>query len=188
MGSRVTSFIAANEKEVLDRIALQRGISRSALMKKIIQNYLNSPTPSSDFIVSDDREDAVSKVKIQLSLKPSELEALKVVAKKKGKTRQKFIIELLRAYLANEAQFSQKEVDALIDSNHELRKIGINLNQIARSINSDKKANQFTGKQYAEVLTLKNDLTLSIKNNLENVTRLLDGSRARNKLVKSIVD
>ena len=52
------------------------------------------------------------------------------------KNRNQTLIAIIRSFVANEPQYTQEEIVVLRESNSELRKIGVNLNQIAHRTNS----------------------------------------------------
>ena len=181
-GTRITTWVSLYQRQQLEDFAKQRGLSVSALVKSILENYCLVPEVQGTFSVSNEREEKEKKVAVKVMLKPSEFEAINQCCQKMGKTRQEFLISILRLYLANELLFDKKELDALIESNHELRKIGVNLNQITRSINSDRKSGKIPSQHYEEVLAMKDSLTKEIDTNVRNVRQLLEGSSVRCQL------
>lgn len=181
-GSRVSAWLPEYQKTKLQNLAQERSLTVSALVREVLENYLSVPNLKGSFLVEDYREEFEKKTGIKLMLKPSELAAVDQSCQRIGKTRQSFMISALRFYLANEVQFSPKELDTLVESTHELRKIGVNLNQIAHSINADRKGGKFTGRQYNEILELKKDLVPQITTNIKNVRNVLETSKDRRRL------
>lgn len=76
------------------------------------------------------------KKRIQISLKESEYELLEDKAKIVDTSIQYYIIRLILKDLYNENRLLGNEIEQLRKSNYELHKIGVNINQIAKSINS----------------------------------------------------
>lgn len=181
-GTRVSAWLPEYQKTKLEKLAQERSLTVSALVREVLENYLSIPNLNGSFSVEDYREEFEKKTGIKLMLKPSELAAVDQSCQRIGKTRQSFMISALRFYLANEVQFSPKELDTLVESTHELRKIGVNLNQIAHSINADRKSGKFTGRQYNEILELKKDLVPQITTNIKNVRNVLETSKDRRRL------
>lgn len=73
---------------------------------------------------------------LYIRLNADELAFLDEYAAKMKRTRQKAIIAVIRNAIASEPQFSLDEEITLKNSNRELSRIGVNLNQITRKLNS----------------------------------------------------
>lgn len=99
-----------------------------------------------------------------------------------GQTRNSYIISVLRNNLLSSTLLTKQELEALINSTHELNKIGVNLNQIARSINSARKSGTFTGKQFTEVLCMRNELTVKVNKCVFGAEQLLKAQHCRAKI------
>ncbi|MCL1597521.1 MobC family plasmid mobilization relaxosome protein, partial [Parasutterella secunda] len=99
-----------------------------------------------------------------------------------GQTRNSYIISVLRNNLLSSTLLTEQELEALINSTHELNKIGVNLNQIARSINSARKSGTFTGKQFTEVLCMRNELTVKVNKCVFGAEQLLKAQHCRAKI------
>lgn len=77
-----------------------------------------------------------AKKDVSLYLNDDELAAVDRMADQLYKNRNQTLIAIIRSFVANEPQYTQEEIVVLRDSNSELRKIGVNLNQIAHRTNS----------------------------------------------------
>ncbi len=77
-----------------------------------------------------------AKKDVRLYLNDDELAAVDRMAEQLYKNRNQTLIAIIRSFVANEPQYTQEEIVVLRDSNSELRKIGVNLNQIAHRTNS----------------------------------------------------
>ena len=77
-----------------------------------------------------------AKKDVRLFLNPDELAAVDRMAEQLGKNRNQTLIAIIRSYVANEPQYTQDEIIELRNANNELRKIGVNLNQIAHHTNT----------------------------------------------------
>ena len=77
-----------------------------------------------------------SKTDVRLFLNLDELAAVDRMAEQLGKNRNQTLIAIIRSYVANEPQYTQDEIIELRNANNELRKIGVNLNQIAHHTNT----------------------------------------------------
>src|SRR5690606_36871205 len=69
---------------------------------------------------------------------PTEYQAVTVRAAAEGCSRQRWIINCVRASLTHEPQFTMETTKALWESSYQLRAIGRNLNQIAKRLNEGK--------------------------------------------------
>lgn len=67
----------------------------------------------------------------------SEKKAAIKAAKKSGTTLRGWIVDVVRAALTVDPQFSMEQIVVLGQSNYQLKMIGINLNQIAKRLNED---------------------------------------------------
>ncbi|MDE2075441.1 MAG: plasmid mobilization relaxosome protein MobC [Burkholderiales bacterium] len=72
----------------------------------------------------------------KVGLTRSEADRIEEIAAAEGFSSAKWIVALIRARLTKTAQFGQSELEALTESNLRLHRIGRNLNQIARALNT----------------------------------------------------
>ena len=159
------------------------GITPGALIRKTMLEELG--TESVPLFKQTEEQEEVGKTQITITLKPSELNAIESRARFYEKSRNSYIISVLRHDAFSRPLLTKRELDALIESTHELNKIGVNLNQIARSINSDRKSGTFTGKQFSEVLHMRDELKTKVNNCIANADRLLNAQHLRTKIVES---
>lgn len=103
--------------------------------------------------------------------------ALEELAEHEGVKKQRFVIGLLRASMANEPQHSTDELMALRESNTQLRKIGVSLNAIAKQLNQGMTVNGSFDKVADKAMG-------EIKNHTEHVSALLNSSEQRWRLMK----
>lgn len=75
-------------------------------------------------------------VKLTLRLKPEDMTALDAAAHKEGMLRTDWLLALMRRRLFGRPKFGRKEELAFYAVQEELRRIGVNLNQIARAMNT----------------------------------------------------
>ncbi|ALL15458.1 MobC family plasmid mobilization relaxosome protein [Caulobacter henricii] len=74
--------------------------------------------------------------KLTLRLKPDDLVALNDVSGSDGLRRTEWVLALLRRRLFGRPHFSRREELAFYAVQEELRRIGVNVNQIARAMNT----------------------------------------------------
>lgn len=120
---------------------------------------------------------------IYIRLHEDELECLDVMAAELGKTRQKTIIAIIRDAIAAEPQFSTAEEAALKESNYQLARIGVNLNQIAHRVNGMGNVDLTKNAQGRELLKRLNErtdaLTTAINKHVDMVWKLINAGRYR---------
>ena len=131
-----------------------------------------------------DAEELTKPYALKLLLKESENAALTRISTAQGMSRQQLVIGLIRMVAASEAQFTKDETQALYAATWELRKIGVNINQIARRLNEEAKAGRLHGTEAAQFLKLSTALTNRMEHVVGKVGDLIKASRARCKLVE----
>lgn len=119
---------------------------------------------------------------IYIRLHKDELECLDVMAAELGKTRQRTVIAIIRDAIAAEPQFSTAEEAALKESNYQLSKIGVNLNQIAHRVNGMGNVNlkNAQGRELLKRLNERTDaLSAAINRHVDMVWKLINAGRYR---------
>ena len=120
-----------------------------------------------------DKEISLLTVMGKLTIKGENLhiEKLNVEAAEQSMSLNQYIRLLLITHLAKEPVPTTKEVQALRDSNYQLHKLGVNINQVAKAINSGS----------ATSLTLKElqNISDTIDNHFGKVGTLLQAARRR---------
>lgn len=109
--------------------------------------------------------------RLEIRLPDDAIEKLNVEAAEQAMTLNQYIRLLLITHLAKEPVPTTKEVQALRDSNYQLHKLGVNINQVAKAINSGT----------ATSLTLKElqNISDTIDNHFGKVGTLLQATRRR---------
>ena len=108
---------AAVLKKTIDDIKNEGDIP-SFKLKKITDDYLQKRT-----------------IELKLRLNPEEDAALGQFAAHIARSKSQALISILRAFVANQPEYTLDETEALIKSNGDLRKLGVNINQIAHRVN-----------------------------------------------------
>ena len=70
-GTRITTWVPLYQRQQLEDFAKQRGLSVSALVKSILENFCFVPEVQGTFSVSRDREEKEKKIAVKVMLKPS---------------------------------------------------------------------------------------------------------------------
>ena len=129
-----------------------------------------------------------AKKDVRLYLNDDELAAVDRMAEQLGKNRNQTLIAIIRSYVANEPQYTQDEIIELRNANNELRKIGVNLNQIAHHTNTIDFDRITDGKSVKELL--KNftkraeSISTTIDNHVSKVWELINAGRYRKDLIQ----
>ena len=110
-----------------------------------------------------------AKKDVRLYLNDDELAAVDRMAEQLGKNRNQTLIAIIRSYVANEPQYTQDEIIELRNANNELRKIGVNLNQIAHHTNTIDFDRITDGKSVKELLKNFTKRAETISTTIDNV-------------------
>lgn len=128
--NRITVRLPPDLIPRFDRAAAQAG-GRSRLLRRLIEGAAQAPVP-----------DAAPAPRVPLSgkltlrLAPEELQLLEARAAQADLSRTQWAVALLRRRLHGRPQLTPAETLALIEIRRELRRIGVNINQIARAMNT----------------------------------------------------
>jgi antitoxin component of RelBE/YafQ-DinJ toxin-antitoxin module len=106
-----------------------------------------------------------SRSRLELRLSKSEFASIERIAEQAGTSANKWIADLARSYITHEPQFGMHELQAVGESNNQLRAIGRNLNQIALALNR--------GGQGGDALGLIVKLTSDINEHTEKVNSVI---------------
>ena len=160
-----------------DEYAKNLGLTSSALAAQVIKNTMDVRGQTAPVFVVEQQKEWGQKKTLNLKLSASEMQALEELAVHEGVKKQRFVIGLLRASMANEPQHSTDELMALRESNTQLRKIGVSLNAIAKQLNQGMTVNGSFDKVADKAMG-------EIKNHTEHVSALLNSSEQRWRLMK----
>lgn len=113
-----------------DAAAARRG-GRSRLLRSLIEGAADAALPQAGGGASAPRS-----AKLTLRLTGEDLAALERAAADSGLSRTQWCASLIRRAVHDRPQWRPAEAWALIDLQRELRRIGVNINQIARALNT----------------------------------------------------
>ena len=127
---RLTLRVPPDLVRRFDAAAAPQG-GRSRLLRRLMEGAAQAPLP-------ERLEAAPERLsgKLGLRLAPADLVALEREAASRGQSRTQWAVALIRARLLDRPQFSRSEALTLIEIQRELRRIGVNVNQIARALNT----------------------------------------------------
>lgn len=111
-----------------------QGQSPSEAVRRVIRHLLKNSGDGHEFDVVRQMADE-TRVRIELRMTESEREAVERIAERAGASANKWITDLIRSYVTHDPQFGMHELQAVGESNNQLRAIGRNLNQIALALN-----------------------------------------------------
>ena len=127
-----------DDKKALHKIANERfgKPSLSSLAKHLLINELERNKDTSHLKSAEQRNQRhVIRVSKSISMQLAEL------AKANGMTLNRYLVMLIHEHLNKEPTLTANEVAAVQHSNYQLYKLGVNLNQIAKALNSQQRTN-----------------------------------------------
>jgi hypothetical protein len=127
---RITLRLPPDLIRRFDAAAAGRG-GRSRLLRRLMEAAAQAPLPAP---VEGPSGPFAGKLTVRLG--EADLAALEAEAEVTGLSRTQWTVALIRRRLHGRPQFSRLESFALIDVQRELRRIGSNVNQIARALNT----------------------------------------------------
>ncbi|KAK0361600.1 hypothetical protein LTR94_022686 [Friedmanniomyces endolithicus] len=127
---RLTLRVPSHLIRRFDAAAASRG-GRSRLLRRLMEEAALAALPE-----AVETSSARLSGKLGLRLTPADLTVLEAEAARAGMTRTQWTVALIRARLHHRPQLSRRDAVALIEVQRELRRIGVNVNQIARALNT----------------------------------------------------
>lgn len=129
---RITLRLSPDLTRRFDAAAAGQG-GRSRLLRRLMEGAAQAPLPVP---VPEEGPPMARSGKLTLRLGEADLRLLEVEAAAMGLSRTQWSAALIRHRLHDRPQFSRPEALALIEVRRELRRIGVNVNQIARALNT----------------------------------------------------
>lgn len=127
---RITLRVSPDLTRRFDAAAAEQG-GRSRLLRRLIEGAAQASLPAPVEAPSASRSG-----KLTLRLGEADLGLLEAEAAAMGLSRTQWSVALIRRRLHERPQFSRPETLTLIEVRRELRRIGVNVNQIARALNT----------------------------------------------------
>lgn len=138
----ISTWLSSDEHAAWSKQAAEAHISVSSFTRLVIRTFLTNQHPKST--ASDTppivHEPKTSELKVRLTR--TELSALNELAKNMGVRRSTLLRTILLAGLSELPLTFPTELDSLAAATWELRKVGVNLNQIAHHLNERAKSRQ----------------------------------------------
>ncbi|UQV18958.1 MobC family plasmid mobilization relaxosome protein [Brevundimonas albigilva] len=127
---RLTLRVSPDLIRRFDAAAAGQG-GRSRLLRRLMDGAAQASLPTAPEAVSTPRSG-----KLTLRLDEGDMRLLEAEAAAVGLSRTQWSVALIRRRLRDRPQLSGPESLALIEVRRELRRIGVNVNQIARALNT----------------------------------------------------
>ncbi|MGK2255250.1 MAG: hypothetical protein ACI8Y6_000541 [Brevundimonas sp.] len=127
---RITVRLPPDLTRRFDAAAVSRG-GRSRLLRSLIERAAQAALPEP--ITPPSRGVGL---KLTLRLRAEDMARLETEAGRSGLSRTQWSVSLIRRRLHNRPQMTPAERVDLLEVRRELRRIGININQIARALNT----------------------------------------------------
>lgn len=113
-----------------DAAAASKG-GRARLLRRLMEEAAQAPLPE---VLEPPPGRFTGKLGLRLA--PVDLVVLEREAASRGQSRTQWTVALIRARLHGRPQLSRSEAIAFVEVQRELRRIGVNINQIARALNT----------------------------------------------------
>ena len=160
--------LTIEEKKALQQLATEKFgkpsiscLAKHLLINELAKNKTITPLKSSE----QEKTRHVIRVADSISKKLAEL------ARAEGMTLNRYLVMLIHEHLRKEPTLTLNEVTAVQHSNYQLYKLGVNLNQIAKALNSQQSTN-LSSKQL-------DDLQVTIDKHFTTVGKLIQKSKER---------
>lgn len=127
---RLTLRVSPDLIRRFDAAAVDQG-GRSRLLRRLMEGAARAPFPERQAAPPGPKSR-----KLTLRLTEREMALLEAEAASVGLSRTQWSASLVRRRLEGRPQFTPPEAMALIECRRELRRIGVNVNQIARALNT----------------------------------------------------
>lgn len=127
---RLTLRVSPDLVRRFDAAAATRG-GRSRLLRRLMEEAAQAGLPELADVAT-----RPAGTKLTLRVAPFDMAVLEAEAARAGLSRTQWTVALIRARLHHRPQFKRSEAIAFIDVQRELRRIGVNVNQIARALNT----------------------------------------------------
>ena len=177
--SETITFRTQKKRQLVEYCRVH-GITTSAYLNKLIDERIGAHLQLRFTTCKTEIREPTFRV--EMRFKQSEFGALNEIIEHEGCTQQGFLIGLFRAFVANEVQFTTDEVLALRDANMQLRKLGVNINAIAKQLKQGNAQVDGSFEKIAEVITKR------IDQHTHKVNELLNASEHRWKIIRKEVN
>ena len=172
--------LTSTEKEAFTAIAERGGRTPSGLLRHLLRQKVKEAGGEYKKAIEEPIKESRD-YGVMVRLNASEKRALITLSDAMGMSQQRTLVSLLRATAENAALITKDEMDELLANRMELQKIGVNLNQIARAINTERKAGTFTATtvDLDKLIHDAKQASVSVDKTKEQIIALMKASRTR---------
>lgn len=153
---RITLRLPHDLRRRFDAAAATNG-GRSVLLRRLMERAAAAPLPD-----VADTPHRTPTVKLTVRLADADLHPLGVAAAAAGLSRNRWVVALVRRRLHDRPQFTPVESAALVDIRRELRRIGVNLNQITRALNTAVLEGVVLDLELGQVAAFRHEISLAV--------------------------
>lgn len=175
----VSCWVSKKEKLRLQQLACSKGMSLSAYVKFVLEEPLNKDW-SPKLTVLDEIEEKTRPIKICTT--ESEAAALKRVSLQRGQNVQTVVIAAIREFLLSKPQIDEKTKKQIVDSTLTINKVGTNLNQVARVLNTQNKGGSITSEVIETAVSSVNSVNRKVLNHMKFIETILKEHYYRSKI------
>lgn len=125
--------LTAEQDDALDRYTRSSGESAAALGRRVLAQLIQATSDDPRPIQA--RGYVARTARRTLRLTPAESDLVDALALRHGTTSHGYVVGVLRTALLKAPQPTEPEIAALDASTHQLKAIGVNLNQVVRRLN-----------------------------------------------------
>lgn len=130
----VLTRVAPETKEKIRHLAAEEGISESVVLRRLIDRGLGDIKALSEPCLPSSPE-GYQRKKITLTLPTFIVDLATERARQKGMSLSRWIANLVQSHVFQPPVLTTQELKFLNESNRQVRAMGVNLNQIARTFN-----------------------------------------------------
>jgi hypothetical protein len=139
----------------------QQSVKPSTALRQVVIHLLNRNNLQSNHAIEVVDQPDKTRTRIEIKLTDSELLKIESIAKELGYSRNMWVAHLVRSYLTKANQFGMRELEILSESNSQLLRVGRNLNQLTRQINTSlAEADRL---KVSEIEQLSNDISAHVR-------------------------
>src|SRR6204780_1263608 len=161
-GTHLTTWVTRETKGRFAAVARHQGLSDSALLKRLVE--LTLQTASAGDVVTLAAADRTPRdSRLSVRIRPDDQLLLRERAAARGMAAATYVSVLTRSHLRSLAPLPKAEWLMLERMLKELRKLGRNINQIARAANRGERVSDPGSTQFRAMLTICNALRVNTK-------------------------
>lgn len=171
----ITAWVSKAEKEAWKKLAVQNNLTVSAFTNSVILKILgSSKKETKPLFEAEETGSEQQKYSLHFRFTESEMQAIQKLAEQRKQSRQEVVIAAVRQFLLNKIQIEPADKEMLINSTLALNKVGTNLNQIARVLNSEAKIGKVESNSIAQAQEVILSIDDSVQTHIKNVEKFLN--------------